>query len=55
MHGLNCGMLAIKRGRARRAQAGAKAPVLADEQWAEPAVPARYQIRQLTIQPTINM
>ena len=42
MHGLNCGMLAIERGRARRAQAGAKAPVLADEQWAAPAEHATY-------------
>ena len=32
-------MLANERGRARQAQAGAKAPVLADEQWAVPAVP----------------
>ena len=30
-------MLATKRGRARQARAGAQAPVLADEQWAEPA------------------
>mgnify|MGYP006936356880 FL=1 len=30
-------MLAIERGRARQAQAGTKAPVLTDEQWAEPA------------------
>ena len=35
-------MLAIERGRARRAQAGAKAPVLADEQWAAPAEHATY-------------
>ena len=35
-------MLAIERGRARQAQAGAKAPVLADEQWAAPAEHATY-------------
>ena len=39
-HDLECGELANERGRARQAQAGAEAPVLADEQWAEPAVPA---------------
>ena len=35
-------MLANERGRARHAQAGAEAPVLADEQWAAPAEHATY-------------
>ena len=35
-------MLANERGRARQAQAGAEAPVLADEQWATPAEHATY-------------
>ena len=37
-------MLAIERGRARQAQAGTKAPVLTDEQWAEAASRAAHTI-----------